>query len=44
MVALDFVKAFDSLSWSFLLKALKSFNFGESFVKWLTLLYSDISS
>ena len=44
MVALDFEKAFDSLNWSFLLKALKSFNFGESFIKWVTVLYSNISS
>ncbi|KAL9972585.1 hypothetical protein ACROYT_G018919 [Oculina patagonica] len=44
MVALDFEKAFDSLSWPFLFKALKSFNFGESFIKWVSTLYSNISS
>ena len=44
MVALDFEKAFDSVNLSFLLKALKSFNFGESFIKWVTVLYSNISS
>jgi len=44
MIAFDFEKAFDSLSWSFLSKALKSFNFGESFIKWVSALYSIISS
>ena len=32
MVAIDFEKAFQSISWNFLLKALKSFNLGESFI------------
>ena len=44
MVAIDFEKAFDSISWNFLLKALKSFNLGESFVKWISVFYSNISS
>ena len=44
MVALDFEKAFDSLGWNFLLKTLKSFNFGESFIKWVSILYTNISS
>ena len=30
--------------WPFLFKALKSFNFGESFIKWVSTLYSNISS
>ena len=42
-VVLDFEKAFDSLSWNFLLKTLKSFNFGESFTKWVSILYTNIS-
>ena len=44
MVVIDFEKAFDSLSWNFLTKTLKSFNFGESFTKWVTVFYSNISS
>ena len=44
MVAFDFEKAFDSLSWSFLFRALQSFNFGESFIRWVTVLYCNISS
>ena len=40
MIAFDFEKAFDSLSWSFLFKASKTFNFDESFIKWVSTLYS----
>ena len=44
MVFLDFEKAFDTVSWPFLLKTLKHFNFGSIFIKWITILYNDISS
>ena len=44
MVAFDFEKAFDSLSWTFLFKALNSFNFGKSFISWVSVLYCNISS
>jgi len=44
MITFVFEKAFDSLSWSFLFKALKSINLGESFIKWVSALYSNISS
>ena len=37
MVAIEIEKAFDSISWNFLLKALKSFNLGKSYVKWISL-------
>ena len=43
MVAFDFEKAFDSLSWT-LFKALNSFNFGKSFISWVSAVYSNISS
>jgi len=43
-IAFDFEKAFNSLSWSFLFKALKSFNFGGSLITWVSALYSNISS
>ena len=43
MIAYDFEKVFDSLSWYFVFKALKSFNFGESFIKWVSALYSNVS-
>ena len=41
MVLIDFEKAFDSVSWDFLFVTLQKFNFGESFVKWIKLLYSE---
>ena len=44
MVSFDFEKAFDSLSWSFLYKALNSFNFGKSFISWVSVLSCNISS
>ena len=44
MMCIDFEKAFDSLSWNFLLKTLKAFNFGESFQRWIKIFYNDITS
>ena len=44
MVSIDFEKAFDSLSWNFLFKTLEKFNFGESFIKWIRLFDTNISS
>ena len=44
MVTTDFEKAFDSLSWNFLFKSLEKFNFGESFIKWIRLFHTNISS
>ena len=44
MTTLDFKKAFDPISWQFLTEALRSFNFGESFIRWVKVLYSDVSS
>ena len=41
MVAIDFEKAFDSLSWSFLyIECLKGLNFGDSFINWISVFYS----
>ena len=40
----DFEKAFDSIEWSFLFHALKKFNFGEKFINWIKILYTDIQS
>ena len=39
LLCLDFEKAFDSLEWGFLLKVLNKFNFGDNFIKWVTILY-----
>ena len=44
MTAFDFEKAFDSISWTFLIKTLESFGFGESFINWVKALYTNISS
>ena len=44
LVAIDFEKAFDSLDHSYLLKVLHAFNFGPSFIQWISTFYSNISS
>lgn len=36
---LDFQKAFDSVEWKFMFNVLKRFNFGETFIQWVKLLY-----
>ena len=44
LLLVDFEKAFDSLEWDFMLKCLNFLGFGESIIKWVKLLYTDISS
>ena len=44
MMMVDFSKAFDSLEWSFLFKTLQKMNFGESFIKWVHVLYTNVES
>ena len=44
MFLIDFRKAFDKLEWSFILKALNFFSFGPDFIKWIDIIYTDISS
>ena len=44
LLLVDFEKAFDSIEWSFLKKALKSFNFGPSICKWFEVFYLKASS
>lgn len=41
---LDFKKAFDSLDHSFIKKALNSFNFGQSIIRWFSTMYSNANS
>ena len=41
ILLLDFYKAFDSVSWSFLRKVLDTFMFPDSFIQWIDLLYKD---
>ena len=42
IVQIDFEKAFDSIEWPFLIKTLEKFNFGEHFIKWIKIIYTDI--
>lgn len=42
LVSIDFEKAFDSLSWKFLYKTLKYFNFGDTFISWIKILNKNI--
>ena len=44
MTAIDYRKAFNSLSKDFLFKLLESFGFGVSFIKWIKTFYSNITS
>ena len=44
LVAVDFEKAFDSVSHDFLFEVLELFGFGDSFCSWVRVLYKDISS
>lgn len=42
IISMDFEKAFDRVEHGFLLAVLKQFGFGENFIKWISVLYSDI--
>ena len=44
LLCIDFEKAFDSISHSFIIKTLHFFGFGYSFIKWINVLLNDISS
>ena len=41
---IDFEKAFDTVEWSFIHKALNNFGFGEYFRKWIQIFYTNISA
>jgi hypothetical protein len=41
---LDFEKAFDTVNWHFLQNTLKAFNFGNTFRRWINIIYADITS
>ena len=41
---IDFEKAFDSLSWTFLYDTLESFGYGTDFIKWIQLFNNNISA
>ena len=44
IVLVDFEKAFDSVEWCFLIECLKSYNFGNNFIKWMKIFYNNIQS
>ena len=44
LLFLDFEKAFDTIEWSFLYRALEKFNFRPSLIAWIKLFYMDIKS
>ena len=44
VLLVDFEKAFDSVSWSFIKKVLKYFNFGPSLQTWVEIFYNNIPS
>ena len=44
LVLIDFEKAFDTISWQFMFKVLKYFNFGNSIITWIKTFYNNISS
>ncbi|MCP3901139.1 MAG: hypothetical protein GY707_15650, partial [Desulfobacteraceae bacterium] len=41
---IDYEKAFDNINWNFMIKALKSFGFGNNFIKWIKVMYKNASS
>ena len=41
LLLVDFEKAFDSVSWKFLMNVLKFFKFGPEFCKWISILMND---
>jgi hypothetical protein len=44
LILLDQEKAFDRISHKFLIKTLRKFGFGENFIKWIKIIYKDVSS
>ena len=44
LLSIDYQKAFDSVSWKFIEKALRFFNFGNDIVRWFKTLYNNAKS
>ena len=44
LLCLDFEKAFDSLSWKFMFKALEAFGCGPDFCRWIRIFYANVKS
>ena len=43
-ILLDQEKAFDRISHKFMIKTLRTFGFGENFIKWVEIIYRDVNS
>ena len=44
MRGIDLKNAFNSITWTFLTKMFKHYNFGPSFIKWIAILYKKSNS
>ena len=44
IIALDYTKAFDSISRHFIMKSLEQFNFGHDFIRWVEVYTQDTQS
>ncbi len=44
LISIDFEKCFDRVEWQAVKGALKYFNFGEKFIRWIHILYQNIES
>ena len=44
LMLIDFEKAFDSISWKFILNSLKLFHLGNSIINWIKPFYNDIKT
>ena len=44
LLLVDFQKAFDSINWKYVIDILEIFNFGPTFVRWVEIIYTNISS
>ena len=44
LACVDFEKAFDTVEWSFIQKALVCFGFGNKFIQWVSIFYTNITA
>ena len=44
LMLIDFEKAFDSISWSFMFNVLEKFGFGQGFIEWIKILNQNITA
>ena len=44
LMLIDFEKAFDSISWSFMFNVLEKLGFGQGFIEWIKILNKNITA